>query len=130
MSVPWQREFELYHCNESLCSQKARVGFLEKALRFASHHIMLCDINRDCQNLSPDYLAVNPKGQVPTLVHRGEPVYDAHRIVKHIDDAYPDSGVRLWPGELRQRILAEQWFQSGRPPSKSFASAPPAVIRG
>lgn len=113
MAIPWQQEFELYHCNESLCSQKARLGFLEKVLAFKSHHIMLCDMNADCQNLSPEHLAINSKGQVPTLVHNGEPVYDAHRIVKHIDDAHPQSGERLWPTEAPQQALAEQWFQLG-----------------
>ena len=111
--IAHEQEFELYHCNESLCSQKARVGFLEKAVPFKSHHIMLCDINSNCQNLSPEYLAVNPKGQVPTLVHEGAAVYDAHRIVKHIDDVRPDSGENLWPAEPRRREWALEWFQLG-----------------
>ena len=113
MAIPWEREFELYHCNESLCSQKARLGFIEKGLPFKSHHIMLCDMNADCQNLSAEHLAVNPKGQVPTLVHKGEPVYDAHRIVKYLDDAHPESGQRLWPAEAPRQAFAEQWFQLG-----------------
>ena len=130
--IAHEQEFELYHCGESLCSQKARVGFLEKAVAFRSHHIMLCDIGSDCQNLSPEYLAVNPKGQVPTLVHNGKAVYDAHRIVKHVDDERPDSGVRLWPEEPRRRSWAAEWFELGmlddtKPMGATFGTAIPLI---
>ncbi len=130
--IAHEQEFELYHCNESLCSQKARVGLLEKAVAYRSHHIMLCDINADCQNLSPEYLAVNPKGQVPTLVHDGKAVYDAHRIVKHVDDARPDSGVRLWPEEPGRRQWAAEWFELGmlddtKPLGATFGTAIPMI---
>lgn len=130
--IAHEQEFELYHCNESLCSQKARVGLLEKAVAYRSHHIMLCDINPDCQNLSPEYLAVNPKGQVPTLVHDGRAIYDAHRIVRHVDEVCPDSGVRLWPEEPERRKWAAEWFELGmlddtKPLGATFGTAIPMV---
>ena len=128
--IAHEQEFELYHCNESLCSQKARVGFLEKAVPFKLHHIMLCDIAPDCQNLTPEYLAVNPQGKVPTLVHSGKAIYDAHRIVKHVDGLRPASGVRLWPEEPRRQEWAQQWFELGmlddaRPLGATFGTAIP-----
>ena len=42
-----QQEFEPDHCNEPLCSQKARVGFCEKAVVYRSHHIRFRDIGLD-----------------------------------------------------------------------------------
>ena len=132
MSVAYEQELELYHYDESLCSQKARIGLCEKALSYKSNVIMICDINSDCQNLSPDYLNVNPKGIVPTLVHNGEPVYDAHRIVKYIDEQYPDSGVRLWPSDEQREDAARLWFDAAMlkedvPFGTTFGTAIPAI---
>ena len=132
MSVPYEQELELYHVGESLCSQKARIGLAEKALPYKSNHTMICDINPNCQNLSPEYLQVNPKGIVPTLVHNGEPVYDAHVIIKYLDDLYPNSGARLWPDEAQLQATARDWFDEGMlkedvPLGASFGNAIPAI---
>lgn len=113
MTIAFEQEWELYHYSESLCSQKARLGLAEKGVDYKSHHIVICDVAEKCQNLKPDYLRVNPKGIVPTLVHKGTPVYDAHRIVKYVDEQCYDSGTRLWPeDEIRQQIAAH-WFDEG-----------------
>ncbi|MEM7280651.1 MAG: glutathione S-transferase family protein [Pseudomonadota bacterium] len=111
--IPFEQELELYHYCESLCSQKARIGFVEKQLDYKSHHIVICDVAEECQNLDDDYLKVNPKGIVPTLVHHGQPVYDAHQIIRHIDLEYPDSGTRLWPTDTRELKIADFWFDEG-----------------
>lgn len=113
MTLPHDQDLELYHYAESLCSQKARIGMAEKGLAYKSHHIVICDIAAECQNLEADYLRINPKGVVPTLVHRGEPVYDAHRIIKHVDAAYPDSGEKLWPDDPKSQEIASYWFSEG-----------------
>ena len=47
-------EFELYRNCESLYSQKARLGLLEKRQPSRCHHIQLCDISPNCQNPSPE----------------------------------------------------------------------------
>lgn len=130
MSVPFEQEFELYHCGESLCSQKARIGMAEKDVAYKSRHIMLCDIGEACENLTPEYLAVNPKGIVPTLVHNGEPVYDAHRMVRYVDELHPSRGEKLWPEDPKLRAEAEFWFSAGmlkdkEPLSTSFGNAIP-----
>lgn len=111
--IPFEQELELYHYAESLCSQKARVGLAEKQVPYRSNHIVICDVAEQCQNLDDDYLNVNPKGIVPTLVHNGKPVYDAHRIVRHVDRCYPDSGASLWPTAKDEVEIAEFWFDEG-----------------
>ncbi len=113
MTIAHEQELELYHYGESLCSQKARLGMAEKGLDYKSRHIVICDVAEECQNLSTDYLKVNPKGIVPTLVHKGEPVYDAHRIIKYVDEQYPDSGTRLWPEDEDRQQIAAHWFDEG-----------------
>lgn len=126
--IPFEQELELYHYSESLCSQKARVGLTEKNKPWKSRHIVLCDIALDCQNLDEEYLQVNPKGIVPTLVHDGEPVYDAHRIIRYVDEQYPNDGNSLWPTDAQRVAVAEYWFDEGmlddtRPIGSNFGSA-------
>ncbi|RKZ08694.1 hypothetical protein DRQ32_08890 [bacterium] len=94
-----ESEFELYHYHESLCSQMVRVGLEEKQLDWTSHPILLSEVARDGDNLTPEYLRINPKGQVPTLVHDGEPVYDSWEIIRYLDRLRPESGVRLVPDD-------------------------------
>ena len=113
MSLPYDQEFELYHYGESICSQKARVGMIEKNVPYKSHHISLCGFSAGCENLSPEYVRVNPRGQVPTFVHNGEPVYDGHFIVKYVHDLFPEQGERLWPTDASRQEIVQEWFDTG-----------------
>ena len=66
----------LYHAPISTCSQKVRLCLAEKRLEFES-----CIIDFGNQDhLADDYLALNPNGVVPTLVHEGTPVIDSSVI--------------------------------------------------
>jgi glutathione S-transferase len=85
----------------------------EKKLAYKSNHVVICDVAEECQNLSKEYFRVNPKGLVTTLVHNGEPVYDAHRIIRYVDEKYPESGENLWPSDPRLQAIAEIWFEEG-----------------
>jgi glutathione S-transferase len=44
-------------------------------------------------NKSPDYLAVNPMGKVPTIVHRGTVVTEGAAICAYLADAFPQAGL-------------------------------------
>ena len=111
--ISHDQEFELYHYGESLCSQKARIGMAEKNLEYKSHHIVICDVAEECQNLSEEYLEVNPRGVVPTLVHNGRQVFNAHHIIRYVDDNYPDNGQKLWPSDPARIKIAQKWFEDG-----------------
>lgn len=41
----------------------------------------------------PDYLAINPMGKVPALVHDGAVVTEAAAICAYLADAFPDAGL-------------------------------------
>jgi glutathione S-transferase len=41
---------------------------------------------------SADYLAVNPMGKVPAIVHRGKVVTECAAICAYLGDAFPDAG--------------------------------------
>lgn len=45
--------------------------------------------------LKPEYLAINPNGVVPALVHDGDPVIDSAVILEYLEDIAPDvAGMR------------------------------------
>jgi glutathione S-transferase len=55
----------------------------------------------------PDaYLALNPFGRVPTLVHDGFVLYETTAITRYIDEAFP--GVPLQPAYPRERARMNQ----------------------
>ncbi len=56
-----------------------------------------------------DYLAINPAGQIPTLVlPDGQLMTESAAMVLHIADAFPDSG--YWPSDPTERAVAFRWL--------------------
>ncbi len=56
---------ELYHFWSSVCSIRCRMALEEKGIAWTSRYIDLFRFDQ----LRPEYLAINPDGVVPTLVH-------------------------------------------------------------
>jgi glutathione S-transferase len=79
-------EFVLYNAPQSTCSQRVRYVLHAKGLAFDEHKL---DLFRGDQ-LKPEYLALNPNGVVPTLLHDGSPVTDSAVIVEYLEDIFPD----------------------------------------
>jgi glutathione S-transferase len=78
--------FVLHHSPYSTCSQKVRLVLAEKGIDFTSREISFA---RE-EQLSPEYLEINPNGVVPTLVHDGEPVTDSSCIMEYLDEVAPN----------------------------------------
>lgn len=55
---------------------------------------------------SAEYLALNPRGQVPVLVDGGEAITQIVAIVLHIDARFPQAGVLPASGMARTRALS------------------------
>ncbi|KQX25931.1 MULTISPECIES: glutathione S-transferase family protein [unclassified Sphingomonas] len=45
------------------------------------------------ESRQPDYLAVNPMGKVPAIVHRGVTVTETGAIIAYLADAFPQAGL-------------------------------------
>jgi len=58
---------ELYHAEPIANSVKVLICLFEKNLDFQSHYVNLLRFEQH----APKYLAINPDGFVPTLVHDG-----------------------------------------------------------
>lgn len=54
----------------------------------------------------PDYLAVNPRGKVPSLIDGSVRLYESSAIVLYLEDAYPEP--TLLPGDIASRALARR----------------------
>ena len=57
---------------------------------------------------APDYLAINPMGKVPAIVHRGHVVTEGAAICAYLADAYPDA--RLAPETDAERAAWYRWL--------------------
>lgn len=45
------------------------------------------------EHKTPEYLAINPMGKIPTIVHRGTVVTEAAAICAYLADAFPQAGL-------------------------------------
>ncbi|WP_408521528.1 glutathione S-transferase family protein [Paraburkholderia sediminicola] len=84
---------ELYHFWSSVCSVRVRMALEEKQVPWTSRYVDLFKFDQ----LRPEYLAINPEGVVPTLVHKGEIICDSAVINEYIDAAF--GGVPLIPAD-------------------------------
>jgi hypothetical protein len=71
---------ELYHAHRSTCSQKVRICLAELGLEFRSRPINLIA----GEQLTPAYLAVNPNGVVPALMHDGAAILESSVICEYL----------------------------------------------
>ena len=108
ISLPHVDEWELYHNSFSLCSKKLRVCLAELGLPYRGHHIHLIETGA-YENVSRRYLAVNPAGLVPVLVHRGHPVYESHDEIVYAAQQAGARGVDLMPEDAATKALVERW---------------------
>ncbi len=83
---------ELYHYDHSTAAQKVRIALAEKQLEWKSHHLDTSVAKRE--HFSPEYLKINPRGIVPTLVHDGKIIRESQVILEYLDDAFPEPPLR------------------------------------
>ena len=56
----------------------------------------------------PEFLAINPRGRVPTIVDDGFVLYESNAIVEYLEDAYPGRGAPLFPSGARERATVRR----------------------
>jgi len=108
ITLPHDAEWELYHNSFSLCSKKLRVCMAELGLEYTSHPIDLIETG-SYENVSRRFLAVNPAGVVPVLIHHGHPVYESHDEIVYAARHAGERGRELLPDDGEARALVEHW---------------------
>lgn len=100
--------FELYYLEEtdSVCSNRAIITLAEKGIEDWVPHKMIL-MNRD--QFKPDYLALNPNAQVPTLVHDGKVVRESAIICAYLDEVVPEPP--LTPSDPVERAEMREWVK-------------------
>ncbi len=81
---------ELYNAPVSTCSQKVRMALWEKDIAWQDRVIVF----QRNDHLSDWYLAINPNGVVPALVHDGNTIIDSSVINEYLDDVFPQTPLR------------------------------------
>jgi glutathione S-transferase len=97
--------FTLYSGPLSMFGAKAQIAALEKGLDFDL--IMVAyDSHLGYSPKHPEVLRVNPKGQVPVLVHGSLEIFDSTQIFEYLEDLQPTPA--LWPRDIVDRAYARR----------------------
>jgi len=99
---------ELYFLKEadSICSNRVLVTLQEKQIDdWLPRNLVL--LNRD--QFRPEYLKLNPKAQVPTLVHDGKVIRESSIICDYLDDMKPDPALK--PADPTDRAHMREWIK-------------------
>ena len=98
---------ELFHAHNSTCSQKVRLCLAEKGIRdWISRPV---DIS-ERENLSPEYLAINPNGVVPAFRHNGRSIIESAVMCEYLDEVFPHQP-RLVPNSPVERAHMRAWLR-------------------
>lgn len=96
---------ELYNAGVSTCSQRVRFVLAQKGLSYSDMRIRL----ERGEHLAPEYLAINPNGLVPALVHNGRAIVDSSVINEYLEELFPE--VALIPKDPYERAQMRAWVQ-------------------
>src|SRR3954447_23730737 len=102
-------KLRLYSGPLSMFGAKVQIALGEKALPF---DIVMVPFDRDhrYEPKHPDVLRVNPKRQVPILIHGAVEIFDSTQIFEYLEDLAPKPA--LWPevrdDRARARLLELQ----------------------
>lgn len=80
----------LFHGWRSSASRRVRLCLAEKGLAYESRII---DMLRGDQH-TPEYLAMNPNGVVPALLHDGRVLYESSVIAEYLEECFPEHSIR------------------------------------
>lgn len=75
----------LHQAPMSSCSQKVRFVLEQKGLEYENIDVDL----HGGENLTPEFLRLNPKGVVPVLIDDGETILESNNICIYLDEKYP-----------------------------------------
>jgi glutathione S-transferase len=94
---------ELYHAEPVANSMKVLICLKEKGIDFVSHYVNLLTFEQH----EPEFVKMNPNGQVPVLVHDGKIITESTVINEYLDDVFPEISLR--PADSFQRAKMRIW---------------------
>ncbi|NDP43310.1 MAG: glutathione S-transferase family protein [Aromatoleum sp.] len=94
----------LYYGSGSPYAWRAQLALEHKALAYELK--VLSFSAKDTEK--PEFLALNPRHRVPVLVDDDFALYESNAIAEYLDEAWPATGARLFPGDARARALVRR----------------------
>lgn len=91
---------KLYHWEPNANSGKPIIALIEKGVRFESHYTDLLDFDQH----KPEYLAINPNGTIPVLVHGDVTLAESTEMGEYVDGAFEGPALRPETPEGRWRM--------------------------
>ncbi|SDR43486.1 glutathione S-transferase [Rhizobiales bacterium GAS113] len=85
----------------SMFGAKAQIAALEKGLEF---ELVMVPFETAYEPKHPEVIRINPKRQVPVLIHGALEIFDSTQIFEYLEDLKPDPA--LWPREPAARARA------------------------
>jgi glutathione S-transferase len=73
-------------------TRSTSIRWLFEELGLPPHELKLLNLSKG-DHKTPSYMAVNPMGKVPTLVHSGTVITEAAAIAMYLADLFPDAGL-------------------------------------
>lgn len=106
----------IYHWEPNANSGKPLVAVFEKGVPFESHFVNMLTFDQH----KPEYLAVNPNGTIPAMVHDGALVRESCAMIDYIDMAFEGPALRpADPFELWRMRWWTRFFDQYVGPSAS-----------
>ena len=96
----------LYHHGGSTCAAKVRFCLAEKQIKWQGKYL---DILKGDQ-FDPEYLQLNPKAVVPTLVHNGHVIVESTVINDYLEDVFTD--ISLTPKDPVAKARMRLWLKA------------------
>ena len=97
---------ELYHQGSSVSAAKVRFLLAEKGLEWTGRYV---DILKG-EQFGREYLKLNPKAVVPTLVHDGRVIVESTIICEYLDEVFPEPPLK--PADAFDRAKMRVWTKA------------------
>lgn len=90
--------------------QRAWIALLHKGVDFEY-------VEQNPYEKTAEWLAINPRGLVPAIVHNGKSVYESYVCIEYVDEAWPNgknllpkdpylrAWVRIWSDHISKKII-------------------------
>jgi len=99
---------EVYYYENSICAERVLMTLFEKDMHdWIPRHLHLFK----GEQFAAEYLRLNPKGVVPTIVHDGEVVRESAIICDYLDDISTDKPLK--PPSPIKRAQMREWIKDG-----------------
>jgi glutathione S-transferase/GST-like protein len=95
----------LFHWEPNANSGKPMLALFEKGVAFESHYLDLLNFDQH----KPDYLAINPLGTIPAMLHGDLVLTESTAIMEYVDEAFP--GERLMPENAQDQWRIRWWMK-------------------